>query len=66
MDTESQDLESFRGIGAGNKINVKDIKLHQRTSSEEIVDTSRFQKKTPNQGLIKGNTSALVNAEFKD
>ena len=45
MDTESQDLESFRGIGAGNKINVKDIKLttnHQRTSSEEIVDTSRF------------------------
>lgn len=78
MDTESQDLESFRvgGTRGGNQISMKDIKTnldqqpggrnqnHQRTSSEEIVDTSRFMKKTPNQGL-RANTS-MVNPEFKD
>ena len=78
MDTESQDLDSFRiGNRGGPQISVKDIKTsldqqhmgdrnqnHQRTSSEEIVDTQRFMKKTPNQG-IKANSS-MVNPEFKD
>ena len=51
---------------------MKDIRTnmdlkHQRTFSEEIVDTSRENtgKKTSNQGL-RANTANMVSPEFKD